>query len=130
MKSTIHSFKYQLLILVFAAFTASGVSAQESLFEFVGPPDSVSLPEHAVAGQNVRINRRALQSPSILIELFGESFIAERIRIDRPKEGQTVWVGHLQGNESDTVILTLKGNTASGFIQYGQETYRIGASSA
>ena len=85
MKSTNHSFKYQLLILVFAAFMASGVSAQESLFEFVGPPDSVSLPEHAIAGQNVRINRRALQSPSIRIELFGESFIAERVRVDRQK---------------------------------------------
>ncbi|MFT7563191.1 MAG: hypothetical protein ACI8ZT_000835, partial [Bacteroidia bacterium] len=125
-----HPFRVQLLLLVFGALSASSVIAQESLFEYVGPPDTVSLPEHAVAGQNVRVNRRAFQSPTILIDLFGESFVAERASIDKQKAGQTVWVGQLQGNEGDSVILTLKGNTISGFIQYGLETYRIGASSA
>jgi hypothetical protein len=130
MKRITNPFKVYLLLLAFGALAASSVIAQEALFEYVGPADSVSLPEHAIAGQNVRVNRRAFQSPSILIDLFGESFVAERKSIDKQKAGQTIWVGHLQGNEGDSVILTLKGNTISGFIQYGFESYRIGASSA
>ena len=104
--------------------------AQESLFEYVGPPDTVSLPQHALAGQNVRVNRRALQFPSLSIELFGKSFVAERSSIDRKTAGQTVWVGHLQGNPANTVILTVRGNVVSGFIQNGAQMYRIGRSTA
>ena len=98
-----------------------GAAAQEALFEISGPPDSVKLPDHAVAAQNVRVNRRALQSPRISIDLFGETHIATRIHIDRQKAGVTVWTGHLEDSPADSVVLVIKGDTASGFIQYGLE---------
>ena len=119
----------QLFVLFLGLTLSFGAFAQESLFEYVGPPDSVNLPEHAVAGQKVRVNRRALQSPRLSIELFGETYQAVRQHIDRQKAGQTVWTGHLEGNPGNSVILTVRGNTISGFIQNGLETYRIGASS-
>lgn len=124
------TFTRQLVLLFLGIFLSLGLSAQESLFEYIGPPDAVDLPEHAVAGQRVKVNRRALQSPRISIELFGETHQAVRKHIDRQKAGQTVWTGHLEGNPGNTVILTVRGNTVSGFIQNGLETYRIGASSA
>lgn len=108
-------------------FISFGAFAQESLFETIGPPDAVDLPEHAVAAQNVRVNRRALQSPRISIDLFGETYIAVRTHINRQKAGQTIWTGYLEGSPVDSVVLVIKGNTASGFIQHGLETYRIGA---
>ena len=107
-----------------------GVSAQEALFQIKGPPSSVNLPDHAVAAQTVRVNRRALQSPRISIELFGETYTATRSHIDRQTAGLTVWTGHLDGSPADSVILVIKGSTASGFIQRGLETYRIGAGPA
>jgi glutaredoxin len=105
-------------------------AAQEALFEISGPPDSVDLPDHAVAAQNVRVNRRALQSPRISIDLFGETRTATRTHIDRQKAGVTVWTGYLDGYPADSVVLVIKGNTASGFIQHGLETYRISAGPA
>ncbi|NND44559.1 MAG: hypothetical protein HKN58_04495 [Xanthomonadales bacterium] len=130
MNHTTQSRTGKFLLTLIGLTLSMGALAQEPLFEQVGPPDAVNLPAHAVAGQNVRINRRALQSPSLSIELFGETYVAQRSHIDRRKAGQTVWVGHLQGNPGDTVILTLKGNAISGMIQRGPEMYRIGASSA
>jgi hypothetical protein len=109
---------------------AMGASAQEALFEIAGPPDMVNLPEHAVAGQVVRVNRRALQSPRMSIELFGETYFATRTHIDRRTAGQTVWTGYLEGSPLDSVVVVVRGNTASGFIQRGFETYRIGAGPA
>ncbi len=120
----------RFLLIVMGLVALSSAQAQEPLFEYVGPPDAVELPDHAIAGQDVRINRRALLSASLLIELFGESFVATRTHTDRSTAGQLVWTGYLQGDPGDTVILTLRGNAISGFIQYGLETYRIGGSSA
>lgn len=124
------SLKFQSLILFSILLYGTSAMAQEPLFEYVGPPDSVNLPEHAVAGQNVRVNRRALQSPRMSIELFGETFIAQRQHVDRQKAGQLVWTGFLDGNPGNTVILTIKGSAISGMIQNGAEMYRIGSSSA
>jgi hypothetical protein len=127
--TTSNSTRSLFVLLIGLMFSLSAFS-QESLFEYIGPPDAVNLPEHAVAGQEVRVNRRALQSPRMSIELFGESHQAIRTHIDRQKAGQTVWTGHLEGNPGNSVILTVRGNTVSGFIQNGLETYRIGASSS
>jgi hypothetical protein len=114
------------LLALGIVFSGSAL-AQEALFDYVGPPDATNLPEHAVAGQNVRINRRAVQSPTISLDLFGETYLADRDSVDRSKPGQTVWMGHLQGDSGNTVILTLRGNSASGIIQLDSEFYRIGA---
>lgn len=130
MKRTSFLLRIQPVTLLFIYLFSTSAIAQDSLFEFVGPPDAVDLPEHALAGQNVRVNRKALQSPSISIELFGETYIAQRRHIDRQKAGQTIWTGYLDGNPGNTVILTVTGNAVSGMIQNGAEMYRIGASSA
>jgi hypothetical protein len=123
------SIALRFIFLVLGTGLAAGLSAQESLFDYVGPPDAVALPEHAVAAQPVRVNRRAFESPSLVIELFGEHFTALRDSVERHKPGQLVWIGHLEGDPGNTVILTSRGNTLSGFIQNGLEMYRIGASS-
>lgn len=100
--------------------------AAENLFDSVGPPEFTQLPNHAVGAQQVKINRRALQAPSIRIDIFGQQFEAVRDRVERHKKGELVWVGHLQGNPLDSVILTIKGTAVSGFIQHGQKTYKLG----
>lgn len=124
------TFRVGALLCVLLLCLSGQALAREALFEYIGPPDAVDLPEHAVAGQDVRLNRRALQSPSMRIDLFDESYIAERTHIDRQRSGRVIWTGHLQGQPFNTVIITLDGNVASGFIQHGMETYRIGRSSA
>lgn len=110
-----------------AVASLSIAQAQEPLFEAIGPPDARSLPDHAVAGQAVRINPRALQSPVIALELFGETYTARRLSADHSTPGQTVWLGHLDGKPGDTVVLTRRGARFSGFIQLDLETYRITA---
>ncbi len=130
MYHTNFSFTRTLFVLFLGLIVSFGAIAQESLFEYIGPPDSVDLPEHAIAGQKVRVNRRALQSPRMSIELFGETYQAVRKHIDRQKAGQMVWTGHLEGNPGNSVIITVRANAVSGFVQNGLETYRIGASSS
>ncbi|NNL95173.1 MAG: hypothetical protein HKO64_06085, partial [Xanthomonadales bacterium] len=130
MYRTAMSLKFQLLICFSTLLFGASAVAQEPLFEHIGPPDGLNLPEHAVAGQNVRVNRRALRSPRISIELFGETYIADRQHVDRQKAGQTVWTGYLDGNPGNTVILTIRGNVISGMIQNDAEMYRIGSSSS
>ncbi len=119
-----------ILIFVVALVIPSSVLAQNALFEYIGPSDAVNLPSHAVVGQDVRINRRALLSPTLSIELFGEAFVAERTHIDRQHAGQIVWTGYLQGQPGNTVIIILRANAASGLIQDGASTYRIGGTSS
>jgi len=114
-----------LALILFGLFLQVPAVAQESLFEPIGVPNSVALPEHAVGSQSVRVNRRALKQASMRIDLFGTEVIAVRERVERHKAGQFVWVGHLNGNLGDTVIVTVRGNEFSGFIQRGTELYRI-----
>lgn len=106
---------------------ASPAFAQIPLFEVVGPPEFVGLPDHAVAAQPVRVNRRALQAPALSIDLFGDTVTAVRTRIERRKAGEVIWTGHIEGRPTDSVIVTLRGNAFSGMIQRGLEMYRIGA---
>ncbi|MBL1417581.1 MAG: hypothetical protein COB27_011980 [Moritella sp.] len=114
-----------LVLIFFGLFLPVAAVAQENLFEPIGVPNSVALPEHAVAAQSVRVNRRALKQASMRIDLFGSEVIAVRERVERHKAGQFVWIGHLNGNPGDTVIVTVRGNEFSGFIQRGAEFYRI-----
>lgn len=117
-----------MLALVALGFVIE-TSAKEKLFETVGPPNTDNLPAHVVRTQSVQINRRALQSPSLIIDLYGEQLIAERDRIERHKTGQLVWVGHLLGHPGNTVIVTLRGNAVSALIQSDSSSYRIGVDS-
>jgi len=103
---------------------AASAMAEESLLVPIGAQSTASNPDHVVRGQDVRINRRALAAPMMTIELFGEVVAAVRDRIER-QPGQTVWVGHLQGNELNSVIVTVRGNTVSGVIYRDGETYRL-----
>lgn len=97
----------------------------KNLFLDVGPPDTVNLPRFAVAAQPVVVNQRALHAPVIGIELFGNSVIAVRESFES-RDGQTVWVGHIEGRQNDTVIVTARGNSFSALIQQGGKTYQLG----
>ena len=110
-----------------SCFTIStaAMAAPEALFERVNPSASNALPPHAVAAQGVTLNRRALNAPTLTINLFGEEVVAVRDRIERKKAGEVVWIGHLEGHETDTVIITGRGSVFSGMIQRGSEMYRI-----
>lgn len=94
------------------------------LFTRVGP-SAEPVPAHVRGSRAVQVNRRALESPTIEIDLFGTRYVAERQRIERLKPGQLVWVGHLQGQPFDTVVITLRGTTYSGMFQRGGSMYRL-----
>jgi hypothetical protein len=106
------------------SLTGGSVLAAESLLEPVGAQSTATLPVHVTRGQEVRINRRALNAPVMDIDLFGETVTALRDRIDRGR-GQTIWTGHLQGNALDTVIVTVRGPSVSGVIYRAGETFRL-----
>ena len=117
---------HKIFIALFLTLIPSFLlAAPEKLFVDVGPPNAVNLPQHISQAQRVRVNRRALQSPRIEIDLFGETFYALRIRIETRKQGEIVWVGHLEGNATDSVIVTIKGAAYSGLIQQGEQVFRI-----
>jgi subtilisin family serine protease len=103
----------------------STASAPEKLFINVGPPETVGLPRQAVAAQAVTVNQRALRSPVISIELFGETVTALQKDVDI-QQGQLIWVGHVEGQVMDTVIVTARGNTFSALIQHGGRTFELG----
>ena len=115
-----------IAVLLMAWVFVPHALAQEALFEQVGVPETVGLPDHAVAAQPVRVNRRALSAPSMVIDLFGEQVVAVRLNIDQQKAGQLIWTGHLEGNPGNSVIITSRGNYFSGMIQRGAESYRLG----
>lgn len=115
-----------LLLVILSLFFSTPVWAQEHLFETVGAPEVSRLPDFVSQAQPIRINRRALEASSMVIDIFGEQFIAERDSIERRKPGQLVWVGHIQGIELDSVIITIDGNTVSGLIQRGNRMFRLG----
>jgi len=62
----------------------------------------------------------------MVIDLFGDQVIAVRERIERHKAGQEVWVGFIQGNPGNTVIITTRANHFSGMIQRDTQSFRIG----
>ncbi|MGA9574921.1 MAG: reprolysin-like metallopeptidase, partial [Lysobacterales bacterium] len=105
--------------------TTARANTPENLFVSVGPPESVNLPRQAVAARPVIVNQLALRSPVISIELFGETVTALQKSVDIQR-GQTIWVGHIEGQVMDTVIVTARGNTFSALIQHGGRTYELG----
>ncbi len=105
------------------ALTASAM-AEENLLVPIGAQSTSSMPDHVVRSQDVRIHRRALLSPVMTIDLFGDVVTAVRDRVEQ-QPGQTVWVGHLQGNELNSVIVTVRGNTVSGVIYRDGEVFRL-----
>ena len=113
-------------IAILAIASSFAATAQEALFETIGSSRVANLPEHVSQAQKVRVNRRALQAPSFTVEVSGKQFTAVRDRIERQQKSQLVWVGHLQGNPGNTVIVVLKGNDISALIQTDLNSYRLG----
>ena len=126
MNRYIPKFPWLIFLLILVCILAPHAVAQEPLFNQVGVPETASLPDHIAAAQPVQINRRALQAPTMVIDLFGEQVIAVRERIERHKAGQVVWVGFLLGNPGDAVIITTRADHFSGMIQRGAQSYRLG----
>jgi hypothetical protein len=117
---------WRAFFVMLAMSISIGANAQEALFESIGASSTANLPEHVSKAQKVRVNRRALQAPSLSIDISGEQFTAIRDRVERQKKGQLIWVGHLQGNPGNTVIVTLRGNDISALIQTDSNSYRLG----
>ena len=118
--------KKVLFFVLVMGFSGAGLAAPASLFVEVGPVQTSGLPAHLESERKIRLNRAALHGPSMLIELEGQILTAIRSSFDRSRAGQHIWTGFLQGNEDDTVVVTLRGAVASGLIQHGHSVYRIG----
>lgn len=112
------------IALSLSSFTTSAAESTP-LFIESGPPSTSALPAHTERARSIRLNRRAIDAPRIAIDLFGDIVFAVRTRTERRRAGEHVWVGHIEGNSSDVVIITLRGATASGLIQYAGAIYRI-----
>lgn len=116
--------KVALAIWASAMLVSPSLSAKERLFDFAGKMGG-KVPSHVTNQSPIKLNKKAWQSNLIDIELDGEVFTAQLVRTEKQKAGQHIWIGHIQGNTADTVILTLKGNAMSGLIQSGSNVYRI-----
>ncbi|MDT8321188.1 MAG: hypothetical protein RQ826_11740, partial [Xanthomonadales bacterium] len=124
MRTTRFSFTARLSVLLLGLLVLQPAAAQEALFEFVGVPETTSLPEHVSAAQPVRINQRAFRSPTIEIDLFGNTVRAVRSRVAQLRAGEFVWIGHLEGSSGDRVVLSRRARQFSGLIQSDGALYR------
>ena len=116
----------KIIIITFLTLISGlALAAPEKLFVETGPPNAINLPEHVSQAQSVRVNRRALHSARVEIDLFGQTVYAIRTRIETHKQGEIIWVGHLEGQATDSVIVTIKGAAYSGMIQKGEQVFRI-----
>ena len=122
-------FSLHLLVFAVASVLSFSAAAQEPLLIPVGAPSTLNVPDHVVAKQAVRVNPRALNSPRLSIELFDETVVAIRTSEER-RQGTHVWVGHLEGQAFDSVIITTRGRHYSAMIQRSSQMYRLGSDQA
>ena len=73
----------------------------------------------------MKINRGALNQPVLEFELDGEAITAVRQRQLRGEQGNMTWIGHVQGNPGESVVITARGNVFSGVIQTFGGVYEI-----
>ena len=106
------------------AISAAGTASAAPLFENQGSLRANSK-AHISSSRNVTIDRRALQQAALTFELEGQEVNAVRTRVERHKAGQTVWIGHVAGNPSDTVIITAHQKTFSGVIHHNGAVYEL-----
>jgi hypothetical protein len=79
-----------LIVLLSAPLAAAPPQVPPELFEIIGVPDFVDLPEHASSSQVIRLNRRALLGSSFVVELMGDRYIAVRDRLEQHRPGELV----------------------------------------
>ncbi|MGA0708556.1 MAG: zinc-dependent metalloprotease family protein [Steroidobacteraceae bacterium] len=112
--------------LIFVGAATAQPSAPMRLFSTVAP-STEALPGHFKAARSVVIDRRALHAPVIELDLFGRKVVAIRERTEQGNGADLVWVGHLQGNPLDQVILAVRDGIYSGMIQQGARMFRLTA---
>ncbi|MEW9797719.1 reprolysin-like metallopeptidase [Alteromonas sp. CYL-A6] len=106
--------------------TANASAEPLPLFKEVSPA-SGTLPAHASAKYSIKASRQALLGNEIAFTLPGsdETLVAVRTYLDRRTAGSHIWVGHVQGDEAASVIITFQGMHLSGLIQWQGDTYRL-----
>ena len=105
-------------------------AAAAKLFELdreqSGAQTAADMPRYMKRVRSLNINPSSLNEATLTLDLFGEQVTATRAQIQRDKPGQQVWVGHIDGNPLDTVIVTQIGQQISAMIQHGASIYSIG----
>ena len=100
------------------------MAADDLLFEMINTP--AEIPEHAFSGRasTVKINHGILGKSRLEMDLFGEQVAAIRDRVGNDR-GDFIWIGHLEDEAGSQVIITLRGNSVSGYIDRGNELYEL-----
>lgn len=106
-----------------ALLSTTALAQSNHLFESVGPKTNAASVTTKTS-QKIKLNKSALNAPSLQIDLFGEKVTAVRNRIDRVS-GVTSWYGSVGGNGAEPVTLTMKGTGFTGRIDYGGNSYEI-----
>ena len=84
---------------------------------------------HIASTQAIKINRGALNQATLEFDLNGQAVMAVRNRQILGEKGNITWIGNLQGNPGETVIITARGNVFSGVIQASSGSYEISGAS-
>ena len=111
-------------VSVLAMLGAATTAQAASLFDSQGPAKA-NAKAHITSSQDVKINRGALNQSILTFELDGEAVTAVRQRQLRGEQGNMTWIGHVQGNPGESVVITARGNVFSGVIQTFDGVYEI-----
>ena len=107
------------------ALSSLGLNANAApLFDSQGAVKADSR-AHVASQQDVKINRGSLNQATLTFDLDGETVTAVRQRQLRGERGNMTWIGHVQGNPAESVVITARGNVFSGVIQRFDATYEI-----
>ena len=104
------------------ALSSVGVSANAApLFESQGAVKADNR-AYVASQQDVKINRGSLNQAVLTFDLDGELVTAVRQRQIRGDRGNITWIGHVQGNPAESVVITARGNVFSGVKSPARKT--------
>ncbi len=117
-------------ILPFAQGQAQGKANPPELFDDfnVTQPPHKNLPPKAIAGRNHAVNAHLdlLESDILTLNLYADVvYTAVRDRLVDNVKGNTIWFGHIEGEQNSEVTLTVRGKAMSGTIRIGEDLYEI-----
>ncbi len=122
------------LLLALALSITSALAAPPDvpgLFKDPGQPVNVSRHGRAATAGELDTGPLARGLEKLSLELpDGETIVMLRDALERRGPGDLAWRGHVDGDDSSQVVLTLKNGFVFGSIQYGDAEYEIRAGRA
>jgi len=106
-----------------ALLALGNVANASPLFSQQGAEKS-SPKAHIQSTRDVKINQGALNQSRLEFLLDGTPVTAVRTKLDK-RQGRFQWIGHIQGNTGESVVITAHKNAISGVIHHNGASYEL-----